>query len=360
MNSDLKYWLAFVRHPKMGAVRIKKLSDAFANMADAFCADKNALLSAGIESHIVDQFLFERGSIDPDGELKRLSEHNVTAITIRDENYPRALATIYDPPAVLFIRGTLPDQHRVHLAVVGSRLPTHYGKQIADEFVRPIATSGVVIVSGLAYGIDAIAHQSTLDVDGTTIAILGGGLDDANIYPSQHRSLVSKIIAGGGAVISEFPIGTHVMKQNFPFRNRIIAGMCQGTLVIEAKATSGSLITARCAMEAGKDVFAVPGSIHSELSEGPNNLIKTGAFPVTTPTDVLSRLGLEVRETKPNYVPGSVEEKTIYEILTKEALHADELTIKTGLPSSSVTSMLTLMEMKGSARHLGGLYYVKG
>lgn len=358
--SDLKYWLALARHPKLGAVRIKKLSEAFATMADAFCATKEELVAAGIEPRVAEQFAFDRDGISPDAELETLERHGARAITLADNAYPQELRTIYDPPAVLFVRGALPDPGRVHLAVVGSRHPTRYGEQVTREFIGPIATSGVVVVSGLAYGVDAIAHRATLDAGGTTVAVLGGGIDEENIYPSQHRSLASHIVAGGGAVISEFPVGTHVMKQNFPFRNRIISGLSRGTLVVEAKATSGSLITARCAMEAGRDVFAVPGPIHSELSEGPNNLIKTGAFAVTTPTDVLSRLGLEVRETKPDYVPGSAEEKTIYDALTREPQHADELTAKTSLAPSTVTSTLTLMEMKGSARHLGGLYYVRG
>lgn len=357
---DLKYWLALARHPKLGAVRIAKLFTAFPTMSAAFSASRDDLLAAGIEPRIAEQFVFERAQINPDHEIALLAQHGVRAVTLADDAYPPELKTIYDPPAVLFVRGALPDPLRVHLAVVGSRHPTRYGEQVTREFVEPIAMSGVVVVSGLAYGVDAIAHRATLDLGGTTVAVLGGGLDDENVYPSQHRALASQIVAGGGAVVSEFPIGTHVMKQNFPFRNRIISGLCRGVLVAEAKATSGSLITARCAMEAGRDVFAIPGPIHSPLSEGPNNLIKTGAFPVTTPTDVLSRLGLEVRETKPDYVPGSAEEKTIYDALTREGQHADELTNKTNLAPSVVTSTLTLMEMKGSARHLGGLYYVRG
>lgn len=357
---DLPYWLALVRFPKFGPVRLKKLADAFASMEDAFRAKPAELVAAGIEPKIAEQFAFERASIDPERETALLREHHVEAVTRRDPRYPPELKNIYDPPAVLFVRGALPDSARTHLAVVGSRHPTRYGEQVTKEFVAPIATSGVVVVSGLAYGVDAIAHRVTLEVGGTTVAVLGGGLDDDNLYPSLHRALASQIIAGGGAVISEFPIGTHVMKQNFPFRNRIIAGLCRGTLVVEAKATSGSLITARAAMEAGRDVFAVPGPIHSELSEGPNNLIKTGAFPVTAPADVLSRLGLEVRETKPDYVPGSPDESALYAALTREPQHADELTAKTRLSPSLVTSTLTLMELKGSARHLGGLYYVRG
>jgi len=357
---DLRYWLGLIRFPKFGAVRVKRLSDAFPNMEDAFRAPKDGLVAAGIEPKVAEQFVFERDAIHPDEELARLAAHGARAITIRDPNYPPDLRTIYDPPAVLFVRGALPDPARAHLAVVGSRHPSRYGEQVTREFVEPIARSGVVVVSGLAYGIDAVAHQSALDAGGTTVAVLGGGLDEDNVYPSQHRTLASQIIAGGGAVLSEFPIGTHVMKYNFPFRNRIISGLSRGTLVVEAKATSGSLITARCAVEHNRDVFAVPGPIHSPLSEGPNNLIKTGAFPVTTAEDVLSRLGLEVRETKPDYAPGSADEKTIYDALTREPQHADELTAKTNLAPSVVTSTLTLMEMKGSARHLGGLYYVRG
>jgi DNA processing protein len=358
--SDLKYWLAFARHPKMGAVRIGRLAAAFPSMEAAFAASRDELVAAGIDQKTAFAFEFDRSNLDPDRELALLGEHGIHAVTLRDPAYPAELKTVYDPPAVLFVRGTLPARGRMHLAVVGSRHPTAYGKRVTEEFVRPIATSGAVVVSGLAYGVDAVAHRATLDAGGTTVAVLGGGLDEANVYPSQHRALAAQIVAGGGAVVTEFPIGTHVMKQNFPFRNRVIAGFSRGTLVIEARATSGSLITARAALEAGRDVFAVPGPIHSELSEGPNNLIKAGAFAVTSPQDVLSRLGMEVRETKPDYAPGSPEEAALYAALSPEAQHADELTAKTGLAPQTVTSALTLMEMKGSARHLGGLYYVRG
>jgi len=357
---DLRYWLGLVRFPKFGSVRIRKLMDAFPNMGDAFQATKNDLISAGIEPNVAEQFVFEHDAIGVDRELALLSEHGIRAITLRDNGYPPDLKTIYDPPAVLFVRGTLPDPARVHVAIVGSRHPSRYGEQVTSELTGPLATSGAVIVSGLAYGIDAVAHQSALDAGGTTIAVLGGGVDEESVYPSQHRALAARIVAGGGAVLSEFPVGTHVMRHNFPFRNRVISGLSRGTLVVEAKATSGSLITARAAIEHGRDVFAVPGPIHSPLSEGPNNLLKTGAFAVTTPEDVLSRLGLTVRETKPDYAPGSADEKTVYDALTREPQHVDELTAATGLTPSVTASTLTLMELKGSARHLGGLYYVRG
>lgn len=357
---DLKYWLALARHPALGAVRIRALSQAFPNMEEAFRAPEERLVAAGIDSRAAARFAAERGAIDPERELALLDEHGVRAVTQRDPGYPADLAAIYDPPAVLFVRGALPDQRRPHLAVVGSRHPTRYGEEVARAFAEPIARAGAVIVSGLAYGVDAIAHRAAIDAGGTTVAVLGGGIDDDNVYPSQHRSLASQIVAAGGAVVSEFPIGTHVMKQHFPFRNRVIAGLSRGTLVVEAKATSGSLITARAALEAGRDVFAVPGSVHSELSEGPNNLIKSGAFAATVPGDVLTRLGIEARESKPDYAPGSPEEERLYAALSRDPQHADELTSKSGMKPEAVSSVLTLMELKGSARHLGGRYYVRG
>lgn len=339
---------------------MRKLSEAFANMADAFCAPEERLVAAGIEPRVAAQFAFERADINPDAELALLATHGLSAVTLRDPAYPPDLAAIHDPPAVLFVRGALPNPGRAHLAVVGTRHPSGYGERVTREFCEPIARSGAVIVSGLAYGVDAVAHRAALDAEGTTVAVLGGGLDDQSVYPSQHRALLSHIVAGGGAILSEFPPGTHVMKHHFPFRNRVIAGLSRGTLVVEAKATSGSLITARCALESGRDVFAIPGPIHSPLSEGPNNLIKAGAYAATTPGDVLSRLGLEARDSKPDYVPGSPEERALYDALSRDPRHADELSALANLPPAAVSSTLTLMELKGSARHLGGMYYVKG
>ena len=359
-NTDLPYWLALSRFRKFGPVRMKKLIEAFDTMCDVFHASVPELVQAEIEPRIAKQFCSERSAVDLQKELALLKEHGVAVVTIKDPAYPPLLKEIYDPPAILFYRGTLPNPEHFHLAVIGSRKPSLYGKQVVKTLVEPLAQTQTVIVSGLAYGIDAIAHKTTIDVQGTTVAVLGCGVDQNTIYPTANRLLAKSIIDQGGAVLSEFPIGTPPLKQHFPFRNRIIAGMCKGTLVIEAAQKSGSLITARLSLESGRDVYAVPGPIHSPLSAGPNNLLKMGAIAVTQAKDILPHLyESQSPSNKTPYQPGSAEEATIYKLLSIEPQHLDELTRQSTLPSSKVTSTLTLMEMKGSATHVGGQYYVR-
>ncbi|MFH1405220.1 MAG: DNA-processing protein DprA [Patescibacteria group bacterium] len=356
-QTDLQYWLALARFPKFGAVNISKLSNGFPSMRDAFYAKHNEFINAGLNPVLAEQFIQERIHINPEHELELLHKHNVQAITIKDSGYPPLLKTIFDPPAVLFIRGVLPDPNRNHLAVVGSRKATTYGIQSTAEIINQVARAGTIIVSGLAYGIDACAHTAALKAGGTTIAVLGSGLDKDNIYPTQNRSLAIQMISNGGAIISEFPIGVHAHKQNFPFRNRVIAGMCHATFVVEAAEKSGSLITARLALESNRDVYALPGSIHSPYSFGPNNLIKMGATPVTCAADIL---GYEdIPQQAVIYSPGSAQEEMIYKILSKQPLHTDEIVCATNMPIQQVSSTLTLMEMKGSAKHVGNLCYIK-
>ena len=359
-RADLPYWLALIRFVKFGAKRMARLSVFFKDMQQAFEAPVDQLIAAGIEKPIAEQFIAQRVEVDPNQEFEQLNQLDIQAITMLDDQYPPALKELYDPPALLFIRGSLPESDRLHLAVVGARRCTPYGERIVRELIEPLAANGVVIVSGLARGIDAYAHQATLRAQGSTIAVLGSGVDDQYIYPSQNRALGQQIISNQGAVISEFPIGTHALKQHFPFRNRIIAGLAKATLIIEAAEKSGSLITARCALEAGRDVFAVPGSIHSPLSVGPNNLIKMGATPVTSTEDLFEALQLKAEKTTTVYQPDSKEEDLLYNQLSGEPLHIDQLTQQTKLPAQVTTSTLTLMEMKGSARHVGGQYYVRG
>ncbi|MFH1253408.1 MAG: DNA-processing protein DprA, partial [Candidatus Uhrbacteria bacterium] len=389
------FLLALVRFPKFGPIRLAKLRGFFDSMEAAFNADRNQLLAAKIEPRVTESFLEARNKLSPEKELLFLEKSGATAISFTDPNYPALLKTIYDPPAVLFVRGRLPESERLMLAVVGSRKPTNYGARVVSNLVEPMAASNVVIVSGLAYGIDTLVHEATLKVSGTTIAVLGAGVDEASIFPAANRGLAQKIITNGGAIISEFPLGTTPMKQNFPIRNRVIAGLCHGTLIIEAAKTSGSLITARAALEAGREVFAVPGPIGSENSEGTNQLLKTGAHVVTEAEDILSALGLatihttkpplssdnvlrssakeegggglvvrckpnEVRVTKISPIPGSPEEAEILKLLSTEPIHIDDLARATNKKISEISHVLTLMEMKGSARHVGGLYYTIG
>lgn len=326
-------------------------------MERAFNASALDLIEIGIKPAVANRFLQERMHINPMEEYRRMMSEGVRAITRKDNDYPTLLNELYDPPAVLFVRGELPSSDKKHLAVVGSRKATTYGHQTVQTIVKPLAKSGVVIVSGLAYGIDALAHKTTVDVDGTTIAVLGCGVDQDSIYPSQNRTLASHILASGGALISEFPVGTAPLRHHFPFRNRVIAGLSHGTLVIEAALKSGSLITARSALESGREVYAVPGDIHSPLSEGPNNLIKMGATPVTSADDIVN-VNIQ-KNTAPAYAPQSQKEDLVYNLLSKKPVHIDEIAHGSELPVGTVSSTLTMLEMKGVIEHTGGRYYTR-
>jgi len=361
MQTDqLKYLLGLVRFTKFGAIRIARIRNHFLDLEHAFNASAQELTEAGIEHKFAKGFIEARSSINPGHELLLLEQHQVEAIPYGDERYPEFLSTIYDPPAVLFVKGTLPRPNSSYFSVVGTRKLTRYGEQTAFDLIYPIAQTGLVITSGLALGIDATAHKATLDAGGTTIAVLASGLDEEHIGPKTNIPLAREIVTRGGALISEFPIGTEAFKSHFPFRNRIISGIAQGTLVIEAAERSGSLITARSALEQGREVFAVPGPITSPMSAGPNNLIKMGAHVVTEANDVLGVLGLTQSSSDlPAPEPENEIETTLIKNLNKQPLHVDDLIRTTNLEPSLVTSTLTLMEMKGMVCHVGGMNYIK-
>jgi len=336
-----------------------RLFSYFQNMELAFKADLQDLTNAGIRQNIASQFIHERQNFNPEKITDTINRHGITAVTSQDDSYPPLLKTIYDPPAVLYIKGKLPSIDRAHVAVVGSRKASPYGLQCAGMLATELAKAGVVVVSGLAYGIDEAAHIATLKTNGITIAVLGTGI--LNPGTERQQYLAEKIAQSGGAVISEFPVRMHGAKQNFPIRNRIISGIGHGSLIIEATKKSGSLITAQSALEQNREVFAVPGPITSDTSVGTNNLIKMGAHPVTCATDVLNVLNIsEVQEiARSEPTPDSKEEALILELLSKNPIHIDELTRQTGLQSYSVASTLSLMEMKGQTKQIGGMYYVK-
>ncbi len=355
MPSDLPYWLGLVRFRPFGAIRLAKLHDAFPSMREAFFASADELIRAGIPKDASELFIASRSGIHPEEELASLTRAEVKVVTILNPSYPSRLKTIHDPPAVLFLRGEFPDHSRPHIAVVGSRKATPYGAFATRTLVEPLAASGAVIVSGLAYGIDALAHAACLEAGGTTLAVLAGGLD--YIYPSQNRALAEKILKSGGALLSEFPLGIPSLKQHFPFRNRIIAGLSDGTLVVEAAERSGSLITAQAALEAGREVYAVPGPIDSPVSVGPNNLIKMGATPATKPSDILPNIE---PEKKPEPTFATEEERRIFACLAPhEPCHVDELSVRLSLPAEHLNRLMTLMEMNGAIRHTGGGYYTR-
>lgn len=373
MRTDIAYWLGLLRHPKFGAVRIARLQRHFTDMREAFFASGNQLLDAEIEPHVIESFLAERDSINPEHELSEVLRHGIRPITIIDAEYPATLRTLHDAPAVLFVRGTLPRPELPLLSVVGTRTPSRYGYEVVSRILPDVIKSGVGIVSGMAHGIDALAHHAALDAHGTTVAVLAGGIDEDSVYPAANRNLAEQILAHGGAIISEFLPGTPNLKQHFPQRNRVVAGLSRATLIVEAAAQSGSLITARCALEAGRDVLAIPGPITSPLSETPNALIRTGATPITSSADLLEALNLttprevqaksahtRIAPTNPTpYAPASAEEAALLPCLSFDPHHIDELIRACELPSPVVNATLGMLELKGVIKHVGGRYYVR-
>lgn len=359
-SRELGCLLALIRFPKFGAVRLAKLRGFFPSMVSAFTAERGELLAAGLDANTIEQFLSVRPKLSPEKELFLINKHKTRVLLQENPDYPPLLKEIHDPPAALFVRGTWPAETQLYLSVVGSRQATPYAERACETIVKPLAQAGLAIVSGLALGTDALAHQAALAANGKTIAVLGAGVDDRHIFPSSNRWLAQKIMSENGAIVSEYPLESEPQKINFPIRNRIIAGMANGTMVIEAGVKSGALITARAALENGRELFAVPGPFHSPFSEGTNNLIKTGAHPVTTADDVLFALGLRSAEKNPSDKKpevGSQAEAELFRLLNVQPIHIDDLARATNKKISEISHLLTLMEMKGTARHVGNLFY---
>lgn len=290
-KSKSKYFNAFNLVGKIGPIGFKKLLAHFDNLENAWSAKINEFSQAGLSRLIVEQINKQRPKINPDWEMERLAKHKIDLITIDDKNYPRLLKEIYAPPAALYIRGKLGLNNISGFGIVGTRKLSNYGSQITPLITTDLVKTGLTIISGLAKGIDTLVHQAVLDAKGQTIAVLGSGIDKSSIYPAVNIRLAEEI-SQDGAVISEFPINTKPIAQNFPQRNRIISGLSLGILVIEAPAKSGALITAKDALEQNRDVFAIPGDIFSKNSTGPNDLIKLGAKLVNKADDIIQELNL--------------------------------------------------------------------
>lgn len=356
-----KYLIALTHFPKFGPVRLKKLKSYFSSFETAFNSTSSELKRAGIEEKVANEFVAMRSSINIDKITSVMNKEGMTVITLDDKNYPKLLKEIYDPPALLYIKGKFDPVDEFALAVVGTRKFSPYGKQVTAAVVKRLAQNKLTIVSGMALGIDTFAHQASLEMGGRTIAVLGSGLDKASIYPSANRYLADKIVASGGAVITEFPLGTPPLKHNFPQRNRIISGLALGTLVVEAGDKSGALITARSALDQNREVFAVPGNIYSSTSLGPNKLIKDGARPITAAVEILETLDLnqvtQYIDSK-KIIPETKEEALLLNHLTLEPQHVDELIRLTNLNASHIIATLTMMEMKGMVKNLGNMNYV--
>jgi len=280
----------------------------------------------------------------------------IKTISINDKNYPKLLKGIKDAPEVLYYRGEILPAENC-FAIVGTRLCSPYGKQVALEIAGDLAETGLIIVSGLAPGIDTFAHQAAVEREKRTIAILGTGINEKSIYPKENLNLAERILETGGCLISEYPPGTPGSNFTFPQRNRIISGLSLGVLVVEAKEKSGALITAEWARKQGRKIFAVPGSIHALNSKGCHYLIKNGAKLVENANDILAELNLP-EITKPGNVVGKTEEENlILEFLKEEALDIDKIIEKTKLSAAQVASTLAILEIRGIVRNLGGNIY---
>ncbi|MBI2098888.1 DNA-protecting protein DprA [Candidatus Uhrbacteria bacterium] len=350
-------WASLTQIEQIGAVRLARLRRAFGDPEEVFRASRHELTAAGLEEKAANIFLEKRKNINISEFEEKLNAEKINILLPEDPGYPALLREIPDLPQILFLRGSL-SSLRFPLAVVGTRKMTPYGKRAAEEITAPLAAAKISIFSGLALGIDTVAHRAALRAAGHTVAVLGSGCDSASIYPASNQNLAKEIIDKGGAIISEYPPGSLSFKSHFPVRNRIIAGATLGTLVVEADLDSGSLITARAALDYNREVFAVPGNIMAETSRGSNNLLKMGARLVTGSEDIASILGVNMEiHVSPPLIPAGPEEAALMLSLRHDSRHIDELSRESGLDISTVSATLTLLEMRGAVRHMGGMHY---
>ena len=358
MNESIKYWVGFSCIPGIGRVRFEQLVNHFGDLADAWAASAGELKKAGLDNAAVKAITQGRPNVSPEKEMEKLERLNIRVLISQSDGYPSRLKEIYDYPPVLYMKGALAPDDEWCLAVVGTRRATVYGRQVAEELSAELARRRITIISGLARGIDTIAHRSALAAGGRTLAVFACGLDI--IYPAENARLAEDIMESG-ALLSEYPPGTRPRPENFPRRNRILSGLSLGTLVVEADEGSGALITARMALEQNREVFAVPGSILSPVSRGANRLIQEGAKLVRDHTDILEELNLtavtrqiEMREI----LPETDTEALLLRHLSAEPSHVDEVCRSSGLPAATVSSTLAMMEFKGLVRQVGIMSYV--
>ena len=355
---DKRYWVGFNLVRGIGAVRLQALIDHFGDAASAWKGAPEDLRAAGLSTKVIGRLIELRKDVDLEKLWEKINAQGIRILTWDDEAYPPRLKDIEHPPPILYIKGEfLPEDHFA-VAIVGTRKVTSYGRQITEELAAFLASNGVTVISGLARGVDAIAHSTTLKSGGRTAAVLGCGVD--RIYPPENRALAEKIMTRG-ALISDYPVGTAPESSNFPPRNRIISGLSLAVIVIEAGDTSGALITAEFAAEQGREVFAVPGNILAPQSRGTNKLIQNGALPLLSPQDLLQALNLtRVGEQKAarKILPANEVEAQVLKALGSEPLYVDDVRRQTGLPVEKVSAALVMMELKGLVRQVGGMQYV--
>lgn len=357
----LACWLALHRTPGVGPITFTRLLEQFGEPEKVFEAPNSAQsISARTRSA-----LFKPDWLQIEKDLQWFESEDRHIVTLYDPHYPELLKQIPDPPSLLFVQGDVSLLSQWQIALVGSRNPSASGRDTAYEFSRYLAQGGITISSGLAMGIDAAAHQGALAVGGKTVAVVGTGLD--RVYPAMHRELAHEI-ASTGAIVSEFALGTSPRAENFPRRNRIISGLSLGTVVVEAAVKSGSLITARMAMEQGREVFAIPGSIHNPLARGCHQLIRQGAKLVENAEDILEELGslAGVQTVSSDIEPEAKETinededyQVLFEFLGYDPINIDSLIERCGLTADVVSSMLLLLELQGRVESFAGGRYAR-
>lgn len=388
-NEDLKYWVALHKIPGLGPVRFNMLEKHFGDLETAWKADARSLRASGITQSIVHEVLNLRNSLDPDDIIDDLERRDIKAIHLRSESYPELLSETADAPVVLYAMGDSQPQDWNGIAVIGTRSATRYGLEMCEKLSEGLASYGITVVSGLARGIDSVAHRSALNAGGRTIAVLPGGVD--RIYPSENIRMAREI-ARNGCLLTEYSLGMRPLKEHFPRRNRVISGISRGVVVIEAPMKSGTMYTVKWALEQGREVFAVPGNATSRESSGTNWLIKQGAKLTTSVDDIIEELrafypdpiaapkqqrsntasqiekantAVRTRQTEQK-VPTvskvethSKEEAKIVEALSNapKPMHMDDIARDTAIAINVVSSSLTMMEIRGAVRCIDGTLY---
>lgn len=353
------YWIAFNKVAGIGPARLAALIEVCGSLATAWKAPIQQLQQAGLDRRSLENLLLARRQLHPEREWEEVQRAGVQVLTWDDPDYPENLRQIDNPPPVLYVRGQLYAYDSLAVALVGTRRASAYGREVAHTLAFELARNGITVVSGLALGVDAVAHRSALEASGRTLAVLGSGVDQ--IYPLQHRQLAEEIMANG-ALISEYPVGTRPEANNFPPRNRIISGLSRLVVIVEAGQRSGALITAQFAADQGRDVFAVPGNILTPGSFGCNDLIRQGAIPLLAASDLLEHLNMtqySAQQMARQIVPSDPLEAQLLTHLSNEPQHVDEIVRQVALSAPQVSSLLALMELKGLVRQSSPLSYVK-
>jgi DNA processing protein len=348
------------RVPQLGTVRFRKLEAYFGSLELAWRADFGELKASGLEERPAREVLAAQSRVSPDAEMERLDKAGVRLDNWHGVKYPPRLKEIPDPPPVLYHKGSLLPEDERAVAVVGTRRPTSYGREAAAVITSDLAKNSITIVSGLARGVDGIAHRAALDAGGRTIAVVANGLDI--VYPKEHEQLFQQC-QEQGAVMSEYPLGLRPDARNFPRRNRLISGISLGTVVVEAPESSGAVWTVRHALDQDREVFCVPGSIFSPASNFTNRMIKEGAKLVSSYTDVLEELNFTVvaHQVEMPLAPVLEDDNqiTLLGLLEEEPLHIDDIRRSANLPIAAVSSLLSMLELKGMVKQVGCMHYVR-